>query len=91
MTKLPLALLCAGTIALAGCQMTQQDRMILGGAAGAAAGLLTASFLTNSPSWRVVGALAGAAAGTLVARNMETNECAYAVGDGTFRTGPCPT
>ncbi|MGY6409955.1 MAG: glycine zipper 2TM domain-containing protein [Alkalilacustris sp.] len=91
MPKLPLALLCAGTLALAGCQMTDQQRMLAGGAAGAAAGLLTASALGANSNWRILAALGGAAAGTLVARNMQTNECAYAVGDGTFRTGPCPS
>ncbi len=91
MRKLSLALGCIAMVGLAGCQMTQQERTVAGGVAGAAAGLLTASFLTSNPNWRIVGALGGAAAGALVARNMQNNECAYAVGDGTFRTGPCPS
>ena len=91
MPKLPLAILCAGTLALSACQMTDQQRMLVGGAGGAAAGLLTASALGANTNWRILAALGGAAAGTLVAQNMQNNECAYAVGDGTFRTGPCPS
>lgn len=79
-------------LALAGCTMTtEQERMLVGGAIGAGAGLLTASALGASRNWTVISTLAGAAAGTLVARNRATGECAYAVGDGTFRTGPCPS
>lgn len=91
MRKTSIALACLAALALGGCQMTQQERMIAGGVAGAAAGLVTASLLTSDRNWRIVGALAGAAAGTLVARNAQTDECAYATGDGTYRVGPCPS
>ncbi len=90
-TLIPVACICA--IALGGCQMnqmSQQDQMVVGGIAGAAAGLLTASALGANSNWSILAALGGAAAGTLVARNRATGQCAYAVGDGTYRTGPCP-
>ena len=91
MRKLPLTIGLVAALALGACQMSPQERQIAGAVGGAAAGLVTASLLTSSSNWRIIGALAGAAAGTLVARNMQTNECAYALGDGTYRTGPCPS
>ena len=91
MRKLSLILGCVAVVGLSACQISEQERTVAGGVAGAAAGLLTASFLTSNPNWRILGALGGAAAGALVARNMQTNECAYAVGDGTYRTAPCPS
>ncbi|MGY6632782.1 MAG: glycine zipper 2TM domain-containing protein [Alkalilacustris sp.] len=91
MRKLPLTAGLVAILALGACQMSPQERQLTGAVGGAAAGLLTASLLTSSTNWRVIGALAGAAAGALVAQNTQTGECAYAVGDGTFRTGPCPT
>ncbi len=91
MRNTTIALGCAGALLLSACgPLTEQERQLAGGVAGAAAGLVTASLLTDDRNWRIVGALAGAAAGTLVARNQQTGQCAYAVGDGTFRTGPCP-
>lgn len=92
MRKTRYALVGLAVLALAGCQMTQTDRdMLVGGAVGAGAGLLTASLLGADRNWTVLATLGGAAAGTLVARNRATGQCAYAVGDGTYRTGPCPS
>lgn len=79
----------AGAMALAGCQMTQQERMIAGGLIGAGAGLLTANALNANPNWTVVSTLAGAAVGTLVARNAQTNECAYKVGPDRYEVRRC--
>jgi F0F1-type ATP synthase assembly protein I len=90
MRKLTLALAAVAAVSVAGCQMSDQERMVVGGAIGAGAGFLTAQALGASRNWTIVSTLAGAAAGTLVARNQATGDCAYAVGDGTFRTGPCP-
>ena len=79
-------------LTLTGCTMTtEQERALVGGAIGAGAGLLTASALGASRNWTIIATLGGAAAGTLVARNRATGQCAYAVGDGTYRTGPCPS
>jgi osmotically inducible lipoprotein OsmB len=90
MRKTRIALAGIAALAIAGCQMSQQDQMIVGGLAGATAGLLTASALGANSNWTLLAALGGAAAGTLVARNRATGQCAFAVGDGTYRTGPCP-
>lgn len=88
--KLPLiATVTAATLALAGCETTQ-SRTVIAGGTGAALGALTAEALADDPAWTVVGALAGATAGTLVARNTEAQNCAYALGDGTYRVAPCP-
>jgi osmotically inducible lipoprotein OsmB len=88
--KLPLiATVTAATLALSGCETTQ-SRTVIAGGTGAALGALTAEVLADDPAWTVVGALAGAAAGTLVARNTAQQNCAYAVGDGTYRVAPCP-
>lgn len=77
-------------IALAGCTtMTPQQRQLTGGVLGGTAALLTASALNASAGWTVVTVLAGAAVGTLVARNTQTGECAYAVGNGRYQTRPC--
>ncbi|MCC6306555.1 MAG: glucose-6-phosphate isomerase [Rhodobacteraceae bacterium] len=87
-----MALAAAASLALAACAgMTPEERMVVGGLAGATAGLIAADALNANRNWTIFAALAGAAAGTLVARNSVTGQCAYAVGDGTYRTGPCPT
>ncbi|SNR41891.1 glucose-6-phosphate isomerase [Puniceibacterium sediminis] len=81
----------AGIVALSGCEnLTPEQRTIVGVTAGAAAGLITAEALNADNNWRLIAALAGAAAGTLVAQNSATNNCAYARGDGTYYTAPCP-
>lgn len=81
----------AASLALAGCAgMTPEERMVVGGLAGATTGLFLADALHANRNWTIIAALAGAAAGTLVARNAATGDCAYAVGDGTYRVGPCP-
>ncbi|MEI4233372.1 glucose-6-phosphate isomerase [Roseovarius sp. D22-M7] len=77
-------------ITLAGCGTLPQDnRELTGAAIGAGAGLVGAAVFDANPGWTVISSLAGAAAGTLVARNTRTGECAYANGDGTYRTVPC--
>jgi len=81
---------CACALALSACQMTNNEQAIVGGLVGAGAGLITANALNANSNWTVIAVLAGAAAGTMVARNNETRQCAYANGDGTYRTGPCP-
>lgn len=80
----------AATVALAGCQMDNTQRQVLGGVAGAAGGLAVANLLDANTNWAIIGTVAGAAAGTLLARNMQTNSCAYARGDGTYYEAPCP-
>ena len=78
-------------VGIAGCEnLTPEQRTLVGITGGAAAGLITADVLNASSEWRVIGALAGAAAGTLVANNVDNNTCAYARGDGTYYTAPCP-
>lgn len=84
-----LTLACTATLALSACDTPPSNRELTGGVIGAAGGLLLATAFDANPSWTIVSALAGAAAGTLVARNTATNQCAYAVGDGTYRTQPC--
>lgn len=69
---------------------TPEDRTTLGAVGGAAAGFLVADALRANPTWTVVAVLGGAAAGTLVARNADKQTCAYARGDGTYYTAPCP-
>lgn len=78
-------------IALPACEnLTPQQRVVVGVTAGAATGLITADALDANDNWRIIAALAGAAAGTIVAQNASTNNCAYARGDGTYYTAPCP-
>jgi len=91
MKNLLIALACAGTLAVAGCEnLTSEQRTVAGVAGGAAAGLLTAEALGADNDWRLIGALAGAAAGTVVAQNQQRTVCAYARGDGTYYEAPCP-
>lgn len=76
---------------LTACENLDRDqRTIVGLTGGAAAGLLTAELLDADDDWRLIAALAGAAAGTVVAENQATRNCAYARGDGTYFTAPCP-
>ena len=77
------------SLMLAGCMTGVSDREMTGGAVGAVGGALLASAFDADAGWTVVSALAGAAAGTLVARNTARSQCAYANGDGTYRTVPC--
>jgi hypothetical protein len=89
--KLPMiATTAAAILSLAACETTN-SRTVIAGGTGAALGALTAEALADDQAWTLVGALAGAAAGTVVARSMEDERnCAYAVGDGTYRVAPCP-
>lgn len=90
MKPLMSALFCAPVL-LAGCDtMTPAQRTVAGVAGGAAGGLILAEALRADDNWRLISALAGAAAGTMVAQNHRTNRCAYARGDGTYYTAPCP-
>ena len=91
MKPLMIALICVPALILAGCDdMTPRERTLVGVAGGAATGLILADALDANPEWSIVAALAGAAAGTMVARNTRTQQCAYAHGDGTYYTRPCP-
>lgn len=74
---------------LAGCLNTADNRELTGAAIGGGVGLLTAAAFDANAGWTVLSALAGATAGTMIARNTRNNQCAYANGDGTYRTGPC--
>ena len=81
----------AALLAVAACQpLTDDERLVAGALGGAAAGLVAAEVLEADNNWRVISALGGAAAGTLVARNLATEQCAYARGDGTYVRRPCP-
>ncbi|WP_294613380.1 glycine zipper 2TM domain-containing protein [uncultured Roseovarius sp.] len=84
-----LTLACAASLVLSACDAPPSNRELTGGVIGAAGGLLLASAFDANPGWTILTTLAGAAAGTLVARNTATNQCAYAVGDGTYRSVPC--
>lgn len=90
MTKFASMAILAAGIALAGCQMTSNERSVAGGLMGAAGGLAVANLLGANTNWAIVGTVAGAAAGTLLARNTQTGTCAYARGDGTYYEAPCP-
>lgn len=70
--------------------LTTEQRTVVGATGGAAAGLITADILDANKDWRLISALAGAAAGVIVAQNEDTQQCAYARGDGTYIVAPCP-
>ena len=85
-----LILTFTGVLAVSACDnMTRQEQMIFGGLVGATVGAITADALNADSNWVIIGALVGATAGVLVARNDTTNRCAYANGDGTYRTRRC--
>ena len=84
------ALALRGLLALSACTTLYSDDEVAGALVGAGLGTITAKVLGADPAWTVVGALTGAAAGSLVARNRAANQCAYARGDGTYYTAPCP-
>lgn len=90
MRKTALITALAGSLALAGCMSTEDERILTGALVGGGVGLVSAKVLGADNDWVIVATLAGAAIGTLVARNTATKECAYSNGDGTYRTGPCP-
>ncbi len=87
--KRSLIIASIASLTLAGCLDTTDNREVTGAALGAGAGLIGAAIFDANAGWTVISALAGAAAGTLIARNTRTNQCAYANGDGTYRTVPC--
>jgi hypothetical protein len=81
----------ASILALSACEnMTAEQRTVAGVAGGAAGGLIAAEAFDANDEWRLIAALAGAAAGTAVAQNTATGNCAYARGDGTYYSAPCP-
>ena len=85
------SLALAALLVLVGCEnLTSGQRTVVGVTGGAAAGLITAEALEADDEWRLIAALAGAAAGTVVAQNSSDRRCAYARGDGTYFTAPCP-
>ncbi|WGW05419.1 glycine zipper 2TM domain-containing protein [Tropicibacter oceani] len=89
--RFPVVLAAASLLLASACEnLTPEQRTVVGITAGAAAGLITANALNADKDWRLIAALAGAAAGTLVAQNAATGNCAYARGDGTYYTRPCP-
>ena len=90
MRKIILTLSLTSTVALAACMTPTEERMLAGGLAGGAVGLISAKVLGADDDWVVLATLAGAAVGTLVARNSATGQCAYSNGDGTYYTAPCP-
>lgn len=78
-------------LGLAACEPgTYDTTTLLGAAAGAGAGYIAADVLEADDDWRIIATLGGAAAGTVVARNLESEQCAYSRGDGTYYTAPCP-
>lgn len=89
MKLIPVTILAA-VLALAGCQMTQTERSVVGGVAGAAGGLAVSNLLGANTNWTILTTVAGAAAGTLLAQNQNTGRCAYARGDGTYYEAACP-
>lgn len=86
---IPTTILVA-TMALAGCQLSDTERSVVGGVAGAAGGLAVGNLLGANTNWTILTTVAGAAAGTLLAQNTRTGRCAYARGDGTYYEAPCP-
>ncbi len=91
MTSLKTALAVFAMIAVGACEtMTADQRTVAGVAGGAAAGLIAADVLEADDDWRLIAGLAGAAAGTVVAQRQNGQTCAYARGDGTYYTAPCP-
>jgi osmotically inducible lipoprotein OsmB len=89
MQKILLAV--TSSLFLANCDnLTTEQRTVVGVTAGAAAGLITAEALNANSEWTIIAALAGAAAGTIVAQNSASHLCAYARGDGTYYSAPCP-
>lgn len=86
-----IALTAAGALALGACTQTGtiSENEAAGALFGGAAGIIASEVFDIDDGWRIATALAGAAAGALIARNIETNECAYSNGDGTYYTQPC--
>lgn len=89
MKSMILVTASVASLSLGACTMSPNERMAVGGLAGAAGGLILADALNANPNWTIVAALGGAAAGVLVARNTATGQCAYSNGDGTYHTGAC--
>ncbi len=87
MIRTPIALLCAGALAISACQMTIQEGQ--GAVMGGALAAITLAVLDADPAWLLIGTAAGAAAGAMIARNSKTNECAYADGRGGYYKAPC--
>lgn len=83
------SLLLVLPMVLAGCLNDTQERQLGGAAIGAGTGFIAGTLLGFGDGWVAASTLAGAAAGTLIATNSARNECAYADGQGGYRTGPC--
>lgn len=82
-----IATTAAATFVLAGCaDLTEQEQAAI---FGAGAGAIAAQAFDANLGWTVVTAAAGAAAGALIARNSQTNQCAYSDGRGGYVTRSC--
>ena len=90
MRKIVPATFLAAALALGACQMTDTERSVVGGLAGATGGLAVANLFGANSNWKILGTAAGAAAGTLLAQHTVRDTCAYARGDGTYYEAPCP-
>ena len=90
MKKSVIAASLMAVTALAGCQLSEQDRANLGLFGGAVGGFLIADAFGASTEGQLLAAAAGAAGGTLLARSTSTGDCAYADGLGGYRIAPCP-
>ncbi len=86
-----IALTAIAALTVTGCaDMTrQQQDQVAAGVIGAGAGAVGARILGADAGWTTVGALAGAATGALIARNRQTDQCAYADGQGGYYTAAC--
>lgn len=83
-----IVLACLLTVA--GCRDWRwQDPETRSVAIGASAGVITAALLDADPAWIIIAGLAGAAVGSIVARNDETDQCAYVRRDRYYDVRPC--
>ncbi len=81
--------LLAIPLILSGCLSSVQEAQVGGAAIGAGTGFVAGKIFDLDDGWLAAATVAGAAAGTLIATNAQTNECAYADGNGGYTTQAC--
>lgn len=83
-------IVAVGLTALSACGALGNRDTVSSDRVGAGFGAITPAILSERRDWNIVADMSGAPPGEIVARNDARGFCAYARGDATFYTAPCP-
>ncbi len=91
MKRTSMMIAVSGLTALSACgSLGGRDALVTTDNTDTGFGAITPAILSENRNWSVTGEISGAQPGEIVARNAAMGQCAYARGDSTFYTAPCP-